>query len=145
MLPLLLNLKFVLPLLLLLNTISIYIFRKDLRFLKGPILLFVILLVTFLFYRFLVSPAQTEKIQASRNTEINKQGWDYLNQPDMDADFQKQEISYYQTNLVLFRIVGLQAVFSFIFCCIGIFITADKKLYAGFALGFFMMAFLFLT
>ena len=145
MLPLLLNLKLVLPSLLLLNLISIFIYRKDLRFIKGPILLFGLLMLSFLIYRFLISPGQSDKVQASRQTEIKNQGWDYLNNPKMDNEFQKQEISIKKTSLLLFRLMGLQAAFSFIFSCIGIFISADKKVYAGFALGFFILAFIFLT
>ena len=145
MLPILFNLKYVLPALLLINVASIYLFRKDFRFLKGPILFFVLLFLSFLVYRFLISPAQNQKVQASRQAVIDKQGWDYLGQPEVDADFQKKEMLYHQTNYMLFRVTGLQAAFSFIFCCIGLFITSDKRIYAGFALGFFMLAFLFLT
>lgn len=145
MLPIFFSLKFVLPVLFILNLISIFIFRKELQYAKGPLVLFLLLICTFLFYRFLVAPAQTEKVQATRQTEINKEGWNYLNLPDLDADFQKKEIQAHYTNLYLFRLVGLQAAFAFIFSGIGLFVTSDKKLYAGFACAFLILTYLFIS
>ena len=145
MFPFLYNLKIVLPVLLLLNTIGLYIFRKDLKFIKGAILLFTLLLFAFLIYRFIVSPLQIKNVKASRQAEIKKQGWDYINNPEVDAAFNKKEIAYSQNNFLLFRLVGLQAAFAFIFSSIGLFISADKKIYAVFALTFFILAYIFLT
>ncbi|GEO04585.1 hypothetical protein AAE02nite_22490 [Adhaeribacter aerolatus] len=142
---LLLNLKFVLPFLLIINVLTVLLYRKNLRYIKGPVIFFIILFGVFLGYRFLIFPVQQEKVQASRQAEIQKQKWDYLNDPEKDAAFAKQEINYQQNNLALFRITGLQAAFSAIFSCLGLFLAPDKKVHAGFAMGFFLLAFLFLT
>lgn len=145
MLPLLFNLKFVLPVLFGLNLLGIFIFRKELPFLKGTVLIFGLLLGLFIGYRFFLAPRQTQKIQASRQAIIKKEGWNYLNLPDTDATYQQKEIQAYEVTLLLFRLVGLQAVMGVLLCTIGIFVAADKKVYAGFAGGFLLLAYLFLT
>lgn len=144
MLPLLFNLKLVLTILFVLNLLSVWLFKGEYRFVKGQLMFFALLVAAFLGYRLLVFPAVKKQVEQERNAEIKNQGWEYINQPEVDTAFKKREIENQQLNLALFKIAGLQAVFAFIFTLIGIFISTEKKLYAVYALGFFVVACLFL-
>ena len=85
-----------------------------------------------------------QNVKAIRQAEIKKQGWDYINNLEIDAALKKQENAYSQNNFLLFRLVGLQAAFGFIFASIGFSLSADKKNYAVFAFTFFILAYIFL-
>ena len=69
------NLKIILPALLLLNTALLFCFKNSLRLVKGPFILFVVLLLLCLVYRVFVFPAVAQRVQAEQQQEIKKQGW----------------------------------------------------------------------
>jgi hypothetical protein len=139
------NLSYILLLLLVLNTALVYIFKNPLRFIKGPFLLFCLLSIACLTYRFVVYPATNRQIQKEKEAEINKRGWEYMNDPDVDAAFIKRE----QTNMLLtgalFRIAGFQTIAAFIMAAVGFFTSGDKKIHGLYAAGFLVLAFMFLT
>ena len=138
------NLKIILPALLLLNTALLFCFKNSLRLVKGPFILFVVLLLLCLVYRVFVFPAVAQRVQAAQQQEIKKQGWEYINDPELDHRFIRQQQENELIRATLYRLVGLQAAFAFIFAVIGLFATADRKMYGLYALGFFVLSFLFL-
>lgn len=144
MATLLTNLKIVLPALLLLNAALLFFFKNPGRLIKGPFILFAVLLLLCLIYRFFVFPAVTQRVQAAQQQEIKKQGWEYINDPELDHSFARQQQENLMMRSLLYRLIGLQAAFAFVFATIGFFTAADRKLYGLYALGFFMLAFLFL-
>src|SRR3712207_1923962 len=85
------NLKLVLPALVLLNIVSFILFKGKMRFVKGPFILFVLLLVNLLVYRFVIYPAVNSRIREEKAELIQKKGWEYLNDPDQDDNFYKQK------------------------------------------------------
>lgn len=145
MTTLLTDLKIILLFLLILNTVLVLIFKNPLRFVKGPIILFCILSLACLTYRFIVYPATNRQIQEEKKTEINKRGWEYINDPDVDAAFVKREQTNRLVSGALFRIAGFQTVAACILALVGLFISGNKKEYSLYALGFLVLAFLFLT
>lgn len=140
---LLLNLKVVLAFLFILNVGFIFLFKGTFRFIKGQLLLFSLVLSTFLIYRLAIYPAEIKKIETAKTQEIKKYGWDYINQPDIDSAFIKQRDKINLINAALFRIAGIQAAFGFIFAAIGLFLTEEKKLYGLYMVGFLLVAVLF--
>ncbi|MDQ4139503.1 MAG: hypothetical protein M3142_03165, partial [Bacteroidota bacterium] len=111
----------------------------------GPLFLFCFLALACLSYRFLVYPQIEKKIQSEKQTEIKKRGWKYIEDPELDADFIIRQQANSLTSSAFFRIAGLQTAFAFILAATGIFVTPDKKVYGLYALGFLLLAFLFLT
>ncbi len=139
------NLKIVLLVLLLLNAALVFFLKNPLRFVKGPLILFGVLTLAFLTYRFIVFPATNRQIQKEKEIVINKSGWEYVNDPELDAAFITREQNNKLVISALFRIVGFQTVAAFVLAAVGIFISNDKKIYGLYALGFLVLAFLFLT
>lgn len=139
------NLKIVLLVLLLLNAALVFFLKNPLRFVKGPLILFGVLTLAFLTYRFIVFPATNRQIQKEKEIVINKRGWEYVNDPELDAAFITREQNNKLVNSALFRIAGFQTVAAFVLAVVGIFISNDKKIYGLYALGFLVLAFLFLT
>ena len=138
------NLKLVLPALVLLNIVSFILFKGKMRFVKGPFILFVLLLVNLLVYRFVIYPAVNSRIREEKAELIQKKGWEYLNDPDQDDNFYKQKNDNIIIGVALYRAVGLQTALAFILAVGGIFATADKKIYSFYALGFLVLAILLL-
>lgn len=145
MLSLLLDLKSVLLILVLVNLATLFIFRQDFRFVKGQLIIFGILMTSFLVYRSFIYPATEKKIEEEKAIQVKKFGWQYLGEPDIDAGFTKRKEQNRLISMLLFRITGIQAAFSFVFAMIGFFITSDKKIYGLYALGFFGVAFFFFS
>ena len=139
------DLPIVLLSLVILNTALVFIFKNSLRFIKGPLILFCLLSLVSLTYRFTIYPKTNQQIQKEKQAEITKRGWDYINDPDVDAAFIKREQANMLINGALFRIAGFQTVAAFLLATVGIFISTDKKIHGLYALGFLVLAFLFLT
>lgn len=139
------NLPIVLLLLIVTNTALVFIFKNPLRFVKGPFILFSLLSLASLSYRFIIYPTTNKQIQNEKEAEINKRGWEYINDPDVDAAFIIREQANMLVSGALFRIAGFQTVVAFILAVVGLFVSADKKVYSLYALGFLILAFLFLT
>ena len=142
MVALLTNLKVVIISLVLVNAVLLLLFKGNLRFVKGPLVFFIFLIMAALSYRLLVFPAVNKKIEQEKETEIKRRGWGYLNEPDLDAGFIKRKNENSLINAALFRITGLQTIFAFVFALVGIFTTSSKKLYSLYALGYFIVALL---
>lgn len=140
---LILNLKFVLLLLFVLNFGSLFLFKEPYRFIKGPLIIFSFILATFLVYRLAIYPSLEKNNREARQAEIKRLGWEYINHPDKDAEFIKQSDRNRITYFALFRIAGIQAAFSFILAITGFFLTPEKKLYALYALGFLVVTVIF--
>ncbi|PSR52893.1 hypothetical protein AHMF7605_04810 [Adhaeribacter arboris] len=139
------NLKLILFLLLILNVGLVFLFKNPFRLVKGPFVLFCFLAITFLGYRLLFYPKIDKEIQTEKQAEIKKKGWKYIDDPEMDAGFIIRQQTNGIINSALFRIIGLQTVFAFIAAAIGFFTSSDKKVYGLYALGFLILALLFLT
>ncbi|MDQ3291309.1 MAG: hypothetical protein M3Q05_08475 [Bacteroidota bacterium] len=145
MVSLLTNLKIVLLILLILNAGLVVLLKNPFRFIKGPFALFCFLAILCLGYRFIFYPRIQKEIITEKQVEIKKRGWNYINDPDLDAAFNKRQQENSITSSALFRITGLQTVFAFITAALGVFLTQHKKVYGLYALGFLILAFLFLT
>ncbi|RDC62596.1 hypothetical protein [Adhaeribacter pallidiroseus] len=145
MISFLTNLPIVLLLLLILNAALVFILKNPLRFIKGPFVLFMLLSLASLTYRFVIYPTTNKQIQKEKEAEINKRGWDYINDPDVDAAFIKREQKNMLLTGALFRIAGFQTAVAFILAVVGLFVSTDKKVYSLYALGFLVLAFIFLT
>ena len=139
------NLPLVLLLLFVLNTALVFIFKNSLRFIKGPFILFCLLSLASLTYRFIIYPTTNQQIQKEKTAEITKRGWNYINDPELDATFIKREQANRLVSGALFRITGFQTIAAFILATIGLFLSRDKKMHSLYALGFLVLAFLFLT
>jgi hypothetical protein len=140
MVSLITNLKLILPALVLLNVVAFFLFKGKLRFVKGPFILFALLLVNLLVYRFIIYPTVNSRIRNEKAEIIQERGWDYLNDPELDDNFYKQKKNNIIIGVALYRIVGLQTVLAFILAVGGIFATTDKKIYSFYALGFLVLA-----
>ncbi len=139
------NLKLVLPSLILLNVVALFLFKDKLRFVKGPFILFMLLLVNLLVYRFIIYPQVNTRISEAKAQQIQKQGWEYLNNPDTDNNFYKQKNENILLGLAFYRVVGFQTAIAFVLATVGIFVTNNKKIYALYAGGFLLLAILLLT
>ncbi|QNF34542.1 hypothetical protein HUW51_18085 [Adhaeribacter swui] len=129
----------------LLNVALVLIFKNPLRLIKGPFILFGVLSVLCLTYRFVIYPATKSQIQKEKAAVINKRGWEYINDPELDTAFINREQDNKLISGALFRIAGFQTVVAFVLAAVGIFTSGDKKVYSLYALGFLVLAFLFLT
>lgn len=138
MLELLTNKGLLISLLILLNLGALFLFKTTPRFVRGPIFVFLFLIVSFVVYRNFISPAILNRIEAERKVlETTKS-----NSPDQASvgiQFTDRIIWNKQINLALFTFASWQIVFVTLFAFFGLIFTDDKKNYLGYAIFFLII------
>ena len=139
MLELLTNKGLLFSLLILLNLGALFLFKSNPRFIRGPIFVFLFLIVSFVIYRNLISPAILNRIEAERKVLETTTNPNSPDQGSVGIHFTDRIIQNKQISLALFTYASWQTLFVTLFALIGLVFTNDKKTYLGYGIFFFII------
>ena len=101
MLELLTNKGLLISLLILLNLGALFLFKTTPRFIRGPIFVFLLLIVSFVVYRHVISPAILNRIEAEREVLETTTNSNSPDQASVGIQFTDWIIRNKQINLAL--------------------------------------------